>query len=409
VPITVDDAFAGAVSVFAEDLDGDGALDIAGCGWVADEIAVWYGASQGGSWTKQTVASGFAACHWVDAADLDDDGDVDLLGAAADGNEVAVWINSGEPTPAWTHQSVEVGYRGARSLVPSDLDGDGDVDLIGTALLDNDVSWWRNDGGEPIVWTRDVLSDSLDGAHHAGAWDMDLDGDMDILAAGFGSPWLVLWRNDGSDPPGWGEETFGAPIVAPLVIDVGDLDGDGDLDVVATSNTWGRLIWWHNDGGSPAGWPATYIGVNFANAWPVAIADLDGNGALDVTSGASGATEVAWWRLTDFAHRGTVVSRVLSIPTDVVTLTCALDSITPSGTDVGVEVRVGADPVDLGPWIAIEPSQEIHLMARGPTHLQYRLTLSTSDPAVAPVVEGIAFEWSSELIRRQSPRGRLRP
>lgn len=405
----IESGYSGASSVRAGDIDGDGSIDVVGCAWVENEVAVWYNGGQGVSWTRQSVASEFAQCHWVDLADLDDDGNLDLLGAAADADTVAVWINDGAVPVAWTMQPIDTSYGGARSLVPTDLDGDGDIDLLGTALEDDDISWWRNDGGVPISWTRMIVTDDLAGAHHADAWDMDLDGDLDIVAAGFGYPWLKLWRNDGGDPIGWIEEDIGDAILAPLVLGAGDLDGDGDMDVAATSNNWHRVMWWQNNGGPPESWPAFNITTGFTNAWPLATADLDGNGTLDVVSGASGGLEVAWWRMTDFVVSGVLESRILGIPDNVTALECFLDADKPSGTDVSVEVRIGAAPDDLGDWVSIEVGSPHSVMARGPIYFQYRVVLTTSDVSVAPVVREIAFQWTSELRSPRNPGGRVHP
>lgn len=407
--IDIEPGFAGAASVRAGDIDGDGTVDVVGCAWVANEVAVWYNGGQGVSWTRQSVENEFAQCHWVDLADLDDDGDLDLLGAAAEANTVAIWYNDGGAPVAWTEQVIDTAYAGARSLVAADLDGDGDLDLLGTALEDDDLDWWRNDGGEPITWTKSSVTDGLAGSHHADAWDMDLDGDLDIVALGYGYPWLKLFWNDGGNPVSWRGEDIGDAIVTPLVLGAGDLDGDGDMDVAATADAWNRVIWWKNDGGPPGDWPSATVASHFPSPWPLAIADLDGDGALDVISGASGGTEVAWWRLTDFDATGFIESRVLSIPDDVVALDCEIDAIVPNGTDVAVAIRYGASQGELGEWVSVDPGRQLAVMARGPVYLQYRLELGSSDAAEAPVVRAISFDWTTELPSRRSPGGRVSP
>lgn len=408
-PLNIETGFRAAASVRAADVNGDGVLDVVGCAWDGNEVAVWFNDGQGVSWTRQSVATGFRQCHWVDAADLDGDGDADLMGAAARSNTVAVWLNDGALPPAWSMQVIDDAYGGARSLVPADFDGDGDVDLVGTALVDNDLSWWRNDGGDPLVWTREIISPELPGSHHAGAWDMDLDGDLDIVAVGFGHPFLKLWWNDGGDPLVWREDEIGGAIMSPLVVGAGDLDGDGDMDVAATSNNWNRVMWWLNDGGAPGGWRSETLADGFVNAWPLTIADIDRNGSLDVVSGASGALEVAWWRLTDFVEHGTLESDVLEILENVVSLRCFLEAEAPAGTGVMIEIRTGSTADSLGGWVSLTPDVPTTLMERGPVFFQYRLQLSTFDPTVAPVVRSINFEWEEEMPSRSSSGGRVTP
>lgn len=408
-PLDIRTVFRAASSVRVADVNGDGVPDVVGCAWDDNEVAVWFNNGQGMSWTEQSVATGFRQCHWVDVADLDGDGDADLMGAAARSNSVAVWLNDGALPPAWSVQTIDDAYGGARSLVPADFDGDGDVDLVGTALVDNDLSWWRNDGGDPLVWTREIISPELPGSHHAGAWDMDLDGDLDIVAAGFDHPFIKLWWNDGGDPLVWREDELGGAIMSPLVVGAGDLDGDGDMDVAATSNNWNRVMWWLNDGSSPREWSSETLAQNFANAWPLAIADIDRSGSLDVISGASGASEVAWWRLTDFVENGTVESNVLEISENVVGLRYILDADIPAGTGASIEIRMGPTVDDIGEWVQMSPDAWLTLLVRKPVLLQYRLHLTTSDPEVAPVVREVTFEWTSEMSSRSSDGGRVGP
>ncbi len=290
--VDIESGFAGASSARAGDIDGDGTIDVAGCAWVENEVVIWFNGGQGLSWTRQSVTTDFAQCHWVDLADLDGDGDLDLLGAAAEADTVAVWINDGGVPVELTMQIIDDSFDGARSLVPADLDGDGDFDLLGTALEDDDLSWWRNDGGEPIAWTRQIVADDLAGSHHAGAWDMDLDGDLDVLALGYGYPWLKVFWNDGGDPLIWRDEDIGDAVVTPLVLGAGDLDGDGDMDVAASSDAWNRVIRWENNGGPPADWSSASVVTQFPGPWPLAVADLDGNGALMSSPGRVAGTRL---------------------------------------------------------------------------------------------------------------------
>jgi hypothetical protein len=238
---------------------------------------------------------------------------------------------------------------------------------------------------------------------------MDLDGDPDIVAVGFGWPYIKIFWNDGGDPVTWREEEILAAIVAPLVVSAADLDGDGDMDVVATSNNWHRVIWWQNDGGPVADWPKADVAGDFINAWPLATVDLDGNGSIDVVSGASGATEVAWWKLADFADAGSLESRVLEIPEDLATVRCSVDAELPAGTGVTIQLRAGSSEDALGEWIEAPVDRPVTIWTRGPAYLQYRLILETANPTVSPSVRGVTVEWTSGPPARQAPSARVAP
>jgi hypothetical protein len=78
----------------------------------------------------------------------------------------------------------------------------------------------------------------------------------------------------------------------------GDLDGDGDQDVVATAwSPAGRIAWFENTGDPRAGWKEHPIKQNWSNAVTVTLVDLDQDGRLDIVACAErGANELRWWR-----------------------------------------------------------------------------------------------------------------
>jgi hypothetical protein len=78
----------------------------------------------------------------------------------------------------------------------------------------------------------------------------------------------------------------------------GDLDGDGDQDVVATAwSPAGQLQWFENTGDPQSDWKPHVIKPNWPNAVTVILADIDADGRLDIVACAErGANELRWWR-----------------------------------------------------------------------------------------------------------------
>jgi hypothetical protein len=294
---TISSNFYSAHSVYAADFDGDLDDDVVGASY-GGEIAWWR--NDGGEpiiWTKQTVRYGFTEAHEVFAEDVDSDGDIDILGAASSACLYAWWRNEGGDPINWTEQVIDDDSNYPKSICAADLDGDGNVDVAGASILDNRVAWWRNDGEDPINWTEFTISNSFFGAHRVQAIDIDGDKDNDILGAAYWGDEIAWWRNDGGDPISWLKQRIGVGMTQACIAYATDLDGDGDKDVLGTAQTRNQLAWWRNDGGDPITWTKSVIDSNFYRVWPLYACDLDGDLVPDVMAGSSynGTNEVKWW------------------------------------------------------------------------------------------------------------------
>ncbi len=63
------------------------------------------------------------------------------------------------------------------------MDGDGDMDIVSASYGDNTIAWYKNDGANNPSWTKTDISTSITGALDVFAADIDGDGDMDIVAS----------------------------------------------------------------------------------------------------------------------------------------------------------------------------------------------------------------------------------
>jgi hypothetical protein len=247
-----------------------------------------------------------------DMADLDGDGDLDLVKGGTE-PVLRVFECAGGPRYAdrgWLTSGGEklVLPRDDRnrswvSVALFDWDGDGDADLFASFMAGpfmNRVLRYENTtaGGGPLAFTDRGPLLTASGAGVVGRLgfaDWDGDGNIDVLAAWDGL--VVLHRNPGGGRA-VGEmrldearllEANGEPLqLEQARVQAADLDGDGDLDLVA-GEVDGRLFWFENVGtrGQPRltvgrmiayhGYMDAYLGVK--------VADFDGDGRLDVLAG----------------------------------------------------------------------------------------------------------------------------
>lgn len=263
-----------------------------------------------GVWTERTSA--FISQIDVGAesvptlADLDADGDLDLLlGHKIDPNDLPnarlfLFENEGSSRNPVLRWKGELQVAGAYHNAPAiaDLDADGDLDMILGTWRD-ELRYLRNDGSATEL--RFVLADSAiaeitRGSNTAPALgDLDGDGDLDLLV-GESSGTLNHFENVGSAR----EPRFEMITDEYLDIDVGrrsfpklvDVDGDGDLDLVVGTEGNG-IVYFRNDAvGNASRFVAAESPFPDGSELPrwvtPELADLDGDGDLDLLTGGDG-------------------------------------------------------------------------------------------------------------------------
>ncbi|GAB3989515.1 hypothetical protein GCM10028807_14590 [Spirosoma daeguense] len=282
------------------DVDGDGDLDLLTANYNSDNVSIRLN-NGSGSFTAPATNPNPAvgdAPQSVALGDVDGDGDLDLLTANYRSANVSVRLNngSGNFTAPTTNPNPSVSD-GPRRVVLGDVDGDGDLDLL-TANSNNsdNVSVRLNNGSgnftAPTTNPNPPVGDSPFGIVLG---DVDGDRDLDLLTANIYSNSVSVRLNNGTGsftPPATNPNPGVG--VTPSCVTLGDVDGDGDLDFIASNQSSNYVSVRLNNGSGNFTPPA----INFnpgAGTIPsgVALGDLDGDGDLDMVVSNYGSDNVS--------------------------------------------------------------------------------------------------------------------
>lgn len=232
------------------DMDGDGRNDVICRSLEPNQIHLFF-QNADGSFEQRAIDTELEQSEGLAVGDLDDDGLPDIA-------FTGVWLRSPKQprSEPYERATIDANYASVNQNTKEaieDIDGDGRLDLlIGPAEAyrggkEHYLAWYRNTGKLDGDWERCIIEASTNNCHTVKLGDLDGDGDLDVLT---GVPWsrrgapktIRIYFNDGAGHFSKSEiVTRGKGLYTGVIADV---DGDGAADIIGQDSYSGDSRPW---------------------------------------------------------------------------------------------------------------------------------------------------------------------
>jgi len=310
-PQTIDPQNNGAqiqISPTVADLDGDGSPEILAAN-SKNQVFIWSanGTLRSG-WPKNLA--GFMSSIAVD--DLNGDGQKEIILASAGSTGVRVFDKNGVILPGWPF--ITNGITSPAAIGDVDGDGQKEI-VVATLNGPTRLYMLKANGVVMPGWPKSInpqLPINLTTFSYPALGDLDGDGTMECVI-GSANGFVYAFKSDGSNVPGWPQATKAVTVNSPAIGDI-DGDGLPEVvagnDRIMENGSWADYLYaWHADGAILPNWPVKYdrfISSSFFGYGAPALADLDQDGRADIIV-SSDTTFGSWSALNAYKFDGSKV------------------------------------------------------------------------------------------------------
>jgi hypothetical protein len=253
--------------------------------------------------------------------------------------------------------------------------------------------WYENTDGTGTVMVPHEIDVSISNKSIT-SLDVDGDGDMDVLAGGNNS--TVWYENLDGSCTSWALHPilgYSSGYLKGL-----DVDGDGDGDFLATSADLTLMV---NEDGLGTSWtPVTVDTSTYMRECQSG--DLDGDGLDEVLTCKYNDADIIWAKIVELLSSGELVSSILDCGTEPLWGFMDWTESCPSGSGITIEVRGGYTPETMGSWLTVDsPGDPIPSYLDHHPFLQYRVNFDLGTAWETPVLQDITVDWTTTGVAGQ--------
>jgi hypothetical protein len=291
-------------TVMPADLDGDGDLDVIATSLIGlfweenihpDSLMV-----------SHNLANSNSPARSLRAADMNRDGHLDIV--ADLGSTLRIFHNNGASPPSFSPQNIPTELLHLDVIVTGDLNGDNQPDVLVGDSNDDTLFLYLQENGS---YTGYPVPDAGYGVVACVSGDLDSDGHQDLVLANYTDDTVLALMNNGTVVPAFTTVALSQSIGGPLDLKLADMDQDGDLDVVVAAFEDQEIVVLHNLGGSLPLVQRETLHTGAEGLWSLDVSDMDGDGDQDVLS-AHKLTSNVWMHTSSGGSEPEFLSQVIA-------------------------------------------------------------------------------------------------